>query len=549
MIVRNIIILLLTAISACAVSCSRSGHIRQILSDAERIVAISPDSALVMVNGIEMSDLSDNDSKALYTLVVASAHKANESPMAADSLTRFAFDYYRDNDIVRFLKSGDLYALHRFWSGDGETALALLDSLAAIADIPDSLRIELLSTRIGIGGAMFDCERNISYIKRLQELDKDSVAQIDYKYQLCENYQFAGRNDSALVLIDELIDYAKINNLQGDHFKYAYEKIGILEESGRYSESNETVDYILAHAPHNSAIPYLHYWKALNYFNIGNFKESQRQLAIADSCAAGHDDVDKNYYESFAGHLREFLAYKQSGIIKLSQLATLNNSQRDRFNRIESNRWQSEQNALKAENRALDLKSQNERKTAIIIIVILIAVIISIVAAWNIQKRKRRVIEAEERVDALNKMVDELKQPAPTSGQDALRRAMLQQLGIIKMVAETPTEQNREMLRKISSIESETDRSLVNWTNLYEIIDNLYSGFHKRLHERYAGMLTEKEEQVIVLFIAGFSAKEISVITSQSTASIYVRKSSVKKKLNVPEKEDVMAFLRQELSV
>jgi len=47
---------------------------------------------------------------------------------------------------------------------------------------------------------------------------------------------------------------------------------------------------------------------------------------------------------------------------------------------------------------------------------------------------------------------------------------------------------------------------------------------------------------------AGFSAKEISVITSQSTASIYVRKSSVKKKLGVPEKEDVMRFLREELS-
>ncbi len=54
---------------------------------------------------------------------------------------------------------------------------------------------------------------------------------------------------------------------------------------------------------------------------------------------------------------------------------------------------------------------------------------------------------------------------------------MLKQLGIIKMVAETPTEQNREMLRKISAIDGETNGELVDWGKVFEMIDNLYSGF------------------------------------------------------------------------
>ena len=146
-------------------------------------------------------------------------------------------------------------------------------------------------------------------------------------------------------------------------------------------------------------------------------------------------------------------------------------------------------------------------------------------------------------------MVDELQKPStPTDNQEALRRAMLQQLNIIKMVAETPTEQNREMLRKISSVDSSSNGALVDWTNVYEIVDNLHSGFYTKLHSRYGTTVSEKEEQAIVLLAAGFSAKEISVITSQSAASVYVRKSSVKKKLGVPEKEDVIAFLRQELT-
>ncbi len=383
------------------------------------------------------------------------------------------------------------------------------------------------------------------------KLDKDTVAQADYKLLLCETYIYTGHCDSALILIDELIDYAKANHLNEDHFKYVYEKIAILEELGRYEESNSIVDYILEYSPYNSEIPYLHYWKALNYFNLENYAQSTRELAIADSCAERMIDTDaeNKYYESFAGRLRDFLEYKSNGIIKLKQLATLNNSQRIRFNQMQSTRQEIEQNALKSENQALTLKAQNERKTAIIIILALTAIIIASGALWNIQKRRRRTIEAEERAETLQIMINEMKAPdTPSTLQDTIRRAMFQQLGIIKMVAETPTEQNREMLRKISSIESDTNGSLVNWKNVFEIIDNLYSGFYSQLHDKYGESLTSKEEQIIVLMMAGFSTKEISVISSQTTATIYVRKSSIRKKLGVPEKEDIVAFLRQETS-
>lgn len=77
------------------------------------------------------------------------------------------------------------------------------------------------------------------------------------------------------------------------------------------------------------------------------------------------------------------------------------------------------------------------------------------------------------------------------------------------------------------------------------MIDGLYSGFYSRLHRQYGDRLSRKEEQIIVLMVAGFSTKEISVITGQTTSTIYVRKSSVRKKLGVPEKEDIVAYLRK----
>ena len=227
------------------VSCTRSTDHKQILAEAERIAYTLPDSALALVNVIEPSDLKEDSLRALYHLVTASAHKAKESSMVSDSLIRFSFEYYRDRDNNRFLQSGDLYALYLFWVGDGKRALGLLDSIVALPDIPQRLMIQLLQSRIGIGGAEFDSKNNLRYIKRLLELDNDSANQIEYTYQLCENYQYAGHGDSALIIIDRLIDHARMNHLGNEHFKYTYEKIGILEEIGRYDESNAQVDYIL----------------------------------------------------------------------------------------------------------------------------------------------------------------------------------------------------------------------------------------------------------------------------------------------------------------
>lgn len=532
------------------VSCSRRERHAQVLTCAERIAEAHPDSALFLLRDIDPHDIDEDSQKALYYLVTATAHKQKENSMVSDSLVRFSFDYYKERDRNRFLRSADLYALHLFWSGKGNEALGLLDSALALPGIPESLTVQLLRSRIGVGGTLYDCKNNIAYIKRMLELVKEPEEVLEYKGQLCENYQFAGYGDSALAVINEMIDFAERSHLGEEQFTFSYEKIGILEELGRYAESNALADYLIQHAPQNSGMPYLHYWKALNYFNMGDFGNSSRQLALADSCAADRDESEYNYYRGFTRPLHEFLDYRDNAKVSISQLATFNNTQRDIMMRMESTRQESEQNALRQENRALALKVQNERKTAAIIIVALAAVIIAICALWNVQKRKRMTMEAEERAEALRKMVDEMSRPARTDdNRELLRRAMLQQLGIIKMVAEAPTEQNRDMLRKISSIGNDTQGALVNWHNVYEIIDNLYAGFYSRLHVSHSHALSEKEEQIVVLMVAGFSTKEISVITSQTAATIYVRKSSIRKKLGVPEKEDIVAFLQSDKSI
>lgn len=376
-------------------------------------------------------------------------------------------------------------------------------------------------------------------------MEGDSARQSTYNYWLYTDYLFDGQNDSALIILNGLIGQAVSSKSSADQFRYEYEKIGVLEELGRYSESLDLSDKFLEKAQGNSVEHYIRMWKSLALFNMGDRDKAIRELEKADSCASMISEAERRYYNSFAYVLHTVFDFQNTGKLRLIQVALINNRQKDNLFRTQTLQKESEQNALLIENKRLSLKVKNERQMSAIIIIVLAGLLISGLSIWFALNRRRKTVEAEEWAEVLQRMVDELKVPSSSSGQDSLRRAMLQQLGIIRMVAETPTEQNREMLRKLSSIESDTDGALVNWNNVYEIIDNLYSGFYTHLHDSYGDLLSNKEEQIIVLMMAGFSTKEISVITSQTMATIYTRKSTIRRKLSVPEKEDIVAFIRQ----
>ena len=329
------------------------------------------------------------------------------------------------------------------------------------------------------------------------------------------------------------------------------EQTQLLTEAGRYEESDRLVSEIFHKAgPDNGAADMLHFQYAINALNRGDVNRAAHHLAIADSLAVGLRGDDNAYFRSYSNLLHAMIDFKHTGRIKLMHINGLNNRQSERFNRMKASQWETERGALHQQNRALALKAESEHKTVLILIISLAALLILGGSVWIIIMRRQRERDNEERIEALQKMVDEYKSaPAQTTGQGdspAVRAIMLKHLGIIRMVAETPTEQNREMLRKISAIDGETNGGLVDWDKVFGMIDSLYSGFYSKLHRKYGDLLSLKEQQIIVLMVAGFSTKEISVITGQTTATIYVRKSSIRKKLGVPEKEDIIAFLRSQ---
>lgn len=542
------IIWIFTASIICLLSCTRTqSHYNKIIDKAESIVPYNPDSALSILETIEPSELTVDSIKAKYYYVVASAHDKQGDLMLSDSLIRYSAEFYKNRDKVRSIGSSTLAALYSNLTGDSKTAFAMLDSLSGLSNMPDSLLLLPLRVRGYLGSKTSKTDSNEVIIKRLIEIDPDSTWHPIYKYWLYIDYLYKENNDSALIVLNNLIDNSIRAKDSSRQFSYEYEKIGVLEELGKYKESNLLADKFLCLSSENNIQHYLHLWKSLSSFNLGDIPGAIDELNKADSCASVISDAEKGYYNSFAFVLRTIFDYKDTGKLRLIKMARINNDQKNVLLRTQSIQREAERSALEIENKRLLLKTKSERQGAIIIIVILLTLLISGALLWYAMNRRRKAMDAMEKAETLKKLVDEINTSEKKSAQnDTLRRAILQQFGIIKMVAETPTEQNREMLRKISSIESNVNDSLVSWENVFNIIDNLYAGFYSRLHEKYNGLLSDKEEQIIVLMVAGFSTKEISVITSQTTSTIYVRKSSIRKKLGVPEKEDIVAYIRQE---
>lgn len=166
-----------------------------------------------------------------------------------------------------------------------------------------------------------------------------------------------------------------------------------------------------------------------------------------------------------------------------------------------------------------------------------------------IRRRKQRWIASEEKIEALEIILEQARtntSEKPAADGAFFRRILLKQLGLIRLIASAPTSANQELLRQFNQLERDTHESskhLLIWDELFPIIDTSYNGFYTALNKMYGGLLNEKEIQLCCLLRAGFSTKEINIVTGQSVSTIYHRKIDIRRKLNLAETGALSEFL------
>lgn len=528
-------------------------HSESVISDTDTLLVNNPKEAIAILDSLEQ--LSSLNEKEQMHLVWnrALAHQALGLSLAEDNQLMSAIIYYRaDNE--KLTDSYLLEASYLNWKGKKNEAIRAIDKgLLDVSDVAE--RTRLLVAKADILEHLHRYDQATSALKEAFAYDMSKRESAILSYKLGVNLSLQGDKHSeyyynkGIKLAIENGDTAIACEIMRNYADY-------LSNIGQYRRSNDMFYKIGQMMPQVVKMSSIQMAMAGNYINlhrldsarICNDKAAQSETKLE---AKGAVDIARRVVIEQERYL---LNYANGQNISYVDFA--------RFCDSITADMQAKENTLgrqrEAKNRLLlvnqELKLERQRMGWILFTSVLLLIVGGIGGYYYYWNRVRQLADAEDRVDTLTRMLAEAQALVSETKDleqeniydDAFfKKILLQQLGIIKLVASTPTNQNQALLKRISSISGGEIpvNSLLIWSDLYSVINRLYDNFHARLVKLYGGVLTEKEVQISCLLCAGFSTKEIGVITQQSDATIYVRKTSIRKKIGSAEGEDIVSYV------
>ena len=541
---------ILTALVLLMVACGRpSGNapLSAELQRAEDLMYPHPDSALHILQA--MTPPEDELNHATWALLLTQA-KYKCFVDQSDSLVNIAHDYFASsnnperNALALYLKGGLLYdnrqydeALNYYLEADKEVEKLSNDTLGFLIDSHICM--------------IYAYQKLYDYAIEYAWKSNEHAIQSNNPNYLVLSYIRIARANADVDIDESITCYEKAISIAEHNGILNLKATALVEIAGRYIVPSKK-DYERALFAIKEAMKIKQ--TDQTYVVLGDIYRKKNNI---DSAYFYFNKAAKseNIYTSSTAYQGLYYLSKESGNYKeaIEYSERLWNKQ-DSINKIASNKALIEMQEKYDQQRVKDeMTAKMTLQKQRILMGIGVAILILCFIAYRIRIRNKeritRLAEAEERIETLNHLLEEAqKEPSPDAGQDDtfFKRILLQQLGIIRMVANTPTAQNQALLRRLAETGNDEmpAEELIAWKDLYPIIDRLYDNFYTRLMERFGSVLTDKEVQTCCLLCAGFSTKEIAVITRQAVNTVYIRKSSSRQKMGMPEGADIVEWVK-----
>lgn len=540
-----IFILFLTVISF---SCNHKTPVY--LQQANEVVYSNPDSALsILYQTVFPSKLKDYD-KAEYWRIRSLAHNLKRTAMINDSFILFSLDYYKSgNDTAKITETSLLASEYYTWVEKKDSAINILtEGLKYAETTKDTALISTFLHKIA-----YTCLEKKEYEKATGIYKKIiAIAPNPFSYYILALHD--NDRDSVDYYRDKSIELAlqKGDTLSASHYLRNYASVLYMDK--KYHKAEEFIQQIEKISPKYASTD-LNYL-LLSQINIalGNIDFAQEYLDKALELSKnnrGEASLNQIATENIYFILQSLIDTKKGKTVDISSISAFNDSIISSI--VRRNRILDEQQTEKEnlEKRNLHLAISKYRVQTTFAVSVLILVIIIIFLYLYVLKRKRKFGEIRERTETLQKLYRDALSVKDIKENNSLlfRNTLLQQLGIMRLIAGSTVPRSQELLHQIVDISNETvsTESLLVWKDLYSIIDSVYDNFYTSLLKKYGNLLIEKEIQLCCLLCADFSTIEISTIMQQSMQTIYQRKSSVRKKFNMDEKEDIVLFLKEKI--
>lgn len=525
-----------------------------LLRQADAVIYGNSDSAMKLLSSIKNPERLPFEEKMLYGWLRTFAHNVRGASMAEDSLILPAFNYFvAGSDTVKMLNSYVLKSQYLYWQKKHEEAMTVLDSgIAAATACRDTyLIVHMLSLK---ANKHVYVEKNY---KKAIEAHLRAIA-VREDEGLCFSLGIAmglQGNDSASYYMDRSIELVgqKKDTVRLVHYLRNYAQM-LSCISNDYEKAVAVSKRLRSLASDGGQIAMTDMVLTECFLKMGKLDSAQYYLDQGRALLASREKFLTT--ENMINYYQGLIDYTRHRTFDFLKVMRYNDSVHNALYALQSTIQRKDESKESLSNANLMLTVERQEAQLILLGCLLLLVIVGGGAFFYIRGRRHRLIEAEERIETLNRLLADATKGDGEQGvagntdkevEDGqfFRKILLQQLGIIRLVATQPTSQNQELLRRISGI---TNRelpveSLLVWEDLYPVIDRIYDGFYTQMNRRFGSVLIDKEQQLCCLLCAEFSTKEISVVTQQSIPTIYQRKTNIRKKLGMGEKEDIVGFI------
>lgn len=579
----------------CLMSACANGDVERV-QKAEELLTVNRDSAMAILREVVRPDQLPEESKALYWFCVADIRANTMQSMSEDSMICWAAQYFRNRWLQNgeyedyMMKAGMEEAFYWWWNDDKEKAQQVLQRqqqyAAEISEKKGEHIWEVILLRISAELAMrdYDYERVRDYTEALIRLGDGKAIHLDEVVRVYNGmaitYFYLGEYDKMGECFEKAIaqtsDSAFIVNLVRRNYA---DLLGEIGQTERAIHMHEELAAIYRKGESWLLVESLYSLSRL-WLNKGDKQRADRYMREAEELFETYRATISSP-SAEAGLLahRQVLNYALYGNYQMMPLATYNTQWQDkdyiRYRVAEAK----ERSMSDLREQVLRQQLAKQRQTILIVGLVCVVLGLCLLFVYLYRRRQRLLLEKEEEIETLREIINKglsdkvpsYQVPSTKEADGNVRKLMLQQLGVIKTIAGTPTEANQQLLARLMALNETTANALIDWQSIYQTIDLVYDGFYTRLVEKYgdkgqsdpyreadrstAGrleepsvkegrpVLNEKEIQLCCLLKADFSTKEINMLTRQSLQTIYQRKTQVRQKLSLAEGDDIAVKL------
>ena len=522
----------------CLASCNSHSPHWEAISQVESYIEERPDSALVVLEQIDPSELSSKEEKAKYSLLYSMALDKNFVDKTDFEILQPAIDYYEDNGSATD-KLRTYYYQGRIYQNAGNDALAMESYINAINNGETSDDI-LTKARLHVA------QGNIyTSLLKWESANEANTKAAEYFYQkgkidsyvncllkVCNGHIQNSDYDKAEVTVHKCDDYL---------YEISNNKLGKYYSALLVIQIHKGDDEIISTTIEK-------YYKCVSEENRDYIAIANAYVAINDSNKALNILIDRDYSSNINQEMR-YLAtlagvYENQGNHKLALETYLKYYD---LHDIEVYSIFEQDTQFVEERHSLELRNiqEQETKNRIILLSIILVSILLVIVVYIRGKLKSRTIQqahAKQEAERYRLLYEQMEYEKDNLSEllshnndldNNIRSIIAQRIELLNKFFTVYITNNSEISRKV---DKELDELLANKDTFMSSTRLAFAGSHPNFMKYLEDHnLTEREIEYCCLYALGLKGKEVgSYIKMRSHFNI---SSNVRKKLGLVESD------------